>query len=268
MAKKYPCDLKPPKRSGKVRKTPYNSLPERIKQSKPMNFRYVDYDYLSAKCQQYGIKSQRQYRDFVKYFKPGGFPGAPERVYFNEWKDWNAFLRTDNRYYGNDTIFKLVPYWDAVSFVHPLNFSSQKEYEVAFENDSFPTGVPKNPHKRYNNFIKNGGWKTYLGKSMIAKVNAQQQVQQACALVYNIGKSPNIMSLVVAQGGVTDLKEKMDAAPHLQAVKVYNWYPENAKDIVELLNVLGKKQQDFTWLFSNPNAVYYELQDILEPLSY
>ncbi len=257
---------KPKQRS--VRKTDYDMLPEKIKQLRPHNFRYADYDYISAKAQQYGIKSQRQYRIFVKYYEPAGFPSAPDRAYFNEWIDWNAFLRTDNRYYGNDTLFKLVPYWDAVAKVQPLKLTSQIEYEQAFENGKFPVGVPKNPHKRYHNFIKNGGWRSYLGKSMIDKINAQQSIQQACALVYTKDQSPNVISLVVALGGVTDLLEKLNDAPHLQVVKVYNWYPENGQDILGLLDALGTKQSEFTWLFHNPNEVYYELQGILEPLSY
>lgn len=264
-----PRPKRPPARpTGSVRKTPFELLPQKIKDSRAKNYRYVDYEYLSAKVQQYGITSQRQYRIFVKYFLPGGFPSAPERVYFNEWVDWNSFLRTDNRYYGKDTLFKLVPYWDAVAKVQPLKLSSQIEYEQAFEDGKFPVGIPKNPHKRYHNFIKNGGWKSYLGKSMIDKINAQQSIQQACALVYTKNQSPNVLSLIVAHGGVTDLFEKLEAAQHLQVVKVYNWYPENGQDILGLLDALGTKQSEFTWLFHNPNEVYYELQGILEPLSY
>lgn len=267
MTKKYPSQLKPPKSStGSVRKTPYDSLPESIKLSKPIDYRYVDLNYLSAKVQQYGIKSQRQYRDLVKYFKPGGFPGAPERVY-DTWTNWNDFLHTDNRYYGADELSKLVPYWDAVAFVHTFNFSSALEYTTAFEEGKFPKGIPKNPHKRYSRFMKNGGWNAYLGKTVIAKVTAQQEIQQACALVYTKDQSPNTMTLLIAQGGITDLKEKLTAATHLQAVKIYNWYPENAQDVVGLLDILGNKQQDFTWIFPNPTAIFYELQNILEPIT-
>ncbi len=256
------------KKQRSVRKTSFEMLPEKIRLSRPIHFRYCDYDYVSAKAQQYGIKSQRQYRLFCKFYNPGGFPTAPDRAYANEWVDWNAFLRTDNRYYGNDTLFKIIPYWDAVNKIQPLKFTSEREYKEAFDKDIIPKGIPKNPEKRYYNFIQNGGWRSYLGKSMIAKLNAQQQVQQACALAYTKGQSPNILSLLVASGGVTELKEKLDEAQHLQPVKIYNWYSENAMDILGLLDALGTKQSEFTWLFHNPNEVYYELQGILEALSY
>lgn len=267
-ARKTRCkNIHKKKKKRSVRKTSFEMLPEPIKQLRPKHFRYADYDYVSKKAQQYGLKSQRQYRIFVKFYQPGGFPSAPERIY-NEWVDWNTFLNSSTRFYGHDTPCKLIPYWDAVAKIHSFNFTSSEKYRQAWDEGLIPDGIPKNPEKRYYNFIKNGGWNSFLGKSMISKINAQQQVQQACALAYTKGQSPNILSLLVASGGVTELKEKLDEAEHLQPVKIYNWYPENSQDIISLLDVLGNKQAEYTWLFHNPNEVFYELQGILEPLSY
>lgn len=247
----------------------FKKLPYRIQLSKPMDYRYVDYDYASYKCQQWGIKSARMYRAFTQAFNPAGFPGNPERTYRKDWTTWEDFLNVSNSYAGTaPTSVKsdeLLPFWEAVAKVQSLKLNTRDEFYQAWDEGRIPFGIPKYPPSRYKEFDQNGGWKNFLGKKVTNRIHAQQQLQPVCALCQTVGNSSNVLTLVISKEGFHDLKEILERNTHLRAVKIYNWYPEFSAHIIELLDTMGTKWEDNTWMFPDVNQVYYQLQNYLEP---
>jgi len=153
----------------------FKKLPEHIQQSKPMDYRYVDYDYASKKCEEYGITSARQYRAFQQAFNPQGFPSNPDRTYESQWQTWDSFLQCETKqaYCGtNNSSVKhdeLMPYNDALIWTRTQKFSSTKAYMAAWDNDKVPYGIPRQPQARYSEFYTpidgmKTGWKYFLGK--------------------------------------------------------------------------------------------------------
>jgi hypothetical protein len=245
----------------------FRKLPHRIQLSKPMDYRYVDYDYASYKCQQWGIKSARQYRAFCQAFNPQGFPGNPERTY-REWESWNNFLNVDNGYAGTaETSIKsheLMPFWEAVSKIQSRKFKTRDQYYEAWDNGQIPAGIPRYPQSRYKEFDREGGWKNFLGKKITNRMQAAQKLEPVCALCQTVGQSPNVLTLLISKEGIYDLKENLERNTHLRAVRVYYWYPEFSDYIFEMLDQIGSRQDERTWLFNNVNDVFYELQNYLE----
>jgi hypothetical protein len=245
----------------------FKKLPYRIQHSRPMDYRYLDYDYASFKCQQYGIKSARQYRSWQQFFKPAGFPSNPDSVYNLEWESWNDFLNNDNLYAGYDPksvkASELLPYKDALIWTQSKQFKTVKDYKVAWDDGMILPGIPRNPQVRYKEFHSNGGWKMFLGKKLEHRLDAKKDLEPIAALCRTVGQSPNVLQLVISSQGIIDIQQQILAAPHLEAVKAYYWYHDYGTFVFELLDKMGTKQNENTWMFSDLNALYYELSAVL-----
>ena len=246
----------------------FSRLPDDLKDSRPMDYRFVDYDYLSFKVQQYGIKSARQYKSFYTVMKPQGWPYKPEQAY-KQWDSWNTFLTIDNGYYGTaESSVKsseLLPFWDAVTLIQSLQLPTREAFFEAWEEGRIPAGIPKRPPNRYPEFNRFGGWKNFLGKGISHRVNAQIKVESVCALCRTVGDSDNTLTLVVAKNGITQLREILENNHQLQYVKVYYWYIDYAPYIMDMLNELGNSTAKNQWMFNDPNGVFYEMANVLEP---
>jgi len=242
-------------------------LPKTVLNRRPMDFRYVEYDYASYIVQKLGIKSFRQYRKWVKEYHPGGFPTAPERVY-HEWKSWNDFLNVDNGYLGTaeDSVssFELLPYWEAVNVIQPLQFKTMDEYLNAWDDGKIPGGIPRRPDMRYQNFTKNGGWSIFLGKTISNRVQASQNTEPLLALCSTVGQSPNVLTLVISKKGPRDLSEILKGAPHLKTVQIFHWDDSVMQSFHNLLNYYGTQQSDNAWMFSNVHDILFELSNLLD----
>lgn len=156
----------------------WNKLPEKIRNSRPMDYRFVDYQYASDKCKEFGITSARQYRAWQQAFNPAGFPALAQRTYENEWVSWDAFLQceksTEFAGTAKNTIKadELMPYDDALKWVQAAGFKSKAEYQEAWDAGKIPFGIPKHPPSRYPDFYgitpdgkHKKGWRYFLGKT-------------------------------------------------------------------------------------------------------
>lgn len=84
-----------------------------------------------------GLKTQAEYRAWVKSARPQYIPTHPETVYKDEWVCWRDWLGTEFR-----------PFVQAREFVRSLGLKSRKEWRV-WSKTQRPTGIPTNPNVIY-----------------------------------------------------------------------------------------------------------------------
>jgi len=233
-----------------------------------MDFRWVDYNYAQYKVQQLGIKSARQYKRWAREYNPGGFPVRPEKIYAEYWVDWNEFLNGNNMFSADYPMAvrekDLMPYWDAVSYVHPYRFVNADEYREAFDKGKFPKGIPRQPHLRYNTFYHHGGWKAWLGKDAAVRLEAEQTVDPVMVIYESPQHNqPNILSVMIHKKGNHALLDMIQKSG-LRVVRLYHWYPDFADEIFRILDFYGNRWDDTTWTFPNVNEVLFELSSVLE----
>ena len=244
-------------------------LPYHIQHSRPMDYRWVEYDYASHMAQQWGIKSARQWRSFITVFKPSGMPKNPDQVYRRYWNGWSTFLSTENLYAGYDpasvTAEELLPYDQAVQYTQSKQFETVDKFQEAFDQGLILQGIPRAPQVRYKEFYPKGGWKYFLGKKLSSRVDAAKNMEAVCALCRNCNQQDNVLTLVISSQGAGILEKQIEANPDLTAVKAYFWHHDFGDYIFELLNKMGTKQSENSWMFPDLNALYYELGSVLEP---
>ncbi len=243
-------------------------LPYHIQHSRPMDYRWVEYDYASHMGQKWGIKSARQWRSFVQFFQPSGFPTNPDQVYRLQWESWETFLNADNSYEGFRenyvTAEELLPYNEARQWTVAKQFPTVEAYQTAFDNGQVLKGIPRAPQVRYKEFYPNRGWKGFLGKKIEDRLETVKNAEAVCAFCTNANQQNNILTLVISSQGGAALEKQINANPDLTAVRAYFWHHEFGQYIFELLNKLGTKQTDNSWLFPDLNNLYYELSSVLE----
>ena len=227
----------------------------------------MDYEYAQYYIQKLGIKSARQYKRWVREWEPAGFPVFPEKAYSDSWVSWNEFLGGDNRFsadYPQAVREKdLLPYWDAVSYVHPFRFANAEEYREAFDAGKLPHGIPRQPHLRYSTFYHYGGWKGWLGKDAATRVQAEQSLEPVLVIYRASEQSPNVLSIIIHTKGDHALRSLIEER-QLKVVRLFHWYPEFADHVFEMLNHFGTQQTDTSWLFANVNEILFELSSVLE----
>ena len=243
-------------------------LPYHIQHSRPMDYRWVEYDYASHMGQKWGISSARQWRAFVQFFQPSGFPSNPDQAYRLQWESWETFLNADNSYEGFKenavTAQELLPYNEALAFAQSQQFETVEKYFEAWDAGLVPKGIPRQPQVRYKEFYPKGGWKYFLGKKVSARIDAAKNIEPVAALCQNCNQQPNVLTLVISSQGGAALNKQIQSNSELTAVKAYYWHHEFAEYIFEMFDAMGTKQNENSWLFSDLNNLYYELSSVLE----
>lgn len=243
-----------------------STLPKMILNSRPMDWRWVDYDYCKYVTGMAGIKTFRQFRSWVRDYKPGGIPSRPELIY-SEWNGWAHFLDTDNVYDADNPKSvrekDLMPFWEACNLIQAMQLRTKKEYFKAFDDGQIPKGITKRPDRRYPSFHSSGGWKNWLGKNIKHRLEASKNIKPLLILYQSSERSENILSIIIHKQGVTSMM-KMIRDRKLNVVKIFHWYPEFAEHIFGLFNQYGMQQDDNSWLFSNRFTILYELESVLE----
>jgi len=242
------------------------TIPKIVLKSKPMDWRWIPYHMCKDLTNMAGIKTFRQYRAWVRDYKPGGIPTRPERVY-PEWIDWKTFLETDNVYDADSPKAvrekDLMKYWEAVNLIQTMQFKNVDQYKEAFDDGLIPKGIPKNPARRYPSFYVNGGWKNFLGKDIKHRIEANRNIDPLLILYKTSVQSPNLLSIMIHKQGVSTLmKELRDK--QIDVVKIFHWYPDFSGHVFDMLNHYGNKQAENTWLFPNVNEILFELGSVLE----
>jgi len=244
---------------------PRVALPKKIRNTKPMDWRWVDYSYAQHIVQRIGITSARQYQKWYNDCSPAGFPLKPQRTY-PEWVSWNEFLGGNNCYAADHPTAvrkkDLLPYWDAVNLIQAMQLKTVEEYLQAFDDGLIPAGIPRLPHQRYKVFYVYGGYKNWLGKDIKHRLEATKNINPLLVL-YQSGQQPNVISILIHKKGVQELRDIVRER-NLKVIRVYHWYDEFGEGIFDILNHFGTKQNDTTWMFSNVNEVLFELGSVLE----
>ena len=116
------------------------------------------------------LKDNSEWKKFTKSGnKPNDIPANPYQTYTNHgWKgipDWlgNGNLSSIDR--------KYVTYEKCQKFVHNLQITNQKEWEIYQKNNKKPKNIPSHPDRIYKNEWR--GWGTFLGTGRVANQEKQ-----------------------------------------------------------------------------------------------
>lgn len=251
----YECMQMPKKRS----------IPKLILNSKPMDWRWIPYHMCKELTNMAGIQTFRQYRAWVRDYKPGGVPTRPEYVY-KDWVDWQTFLETDNVYDADSpgAVRKenLMDYWEAVNLIQPLQLQTVDEYKEMYDAHNLPKGIPRRPDRRYPTFYANGGYKTWLGKDIKHRVEAKQQVKTLFILYRRPDTSSNALSILMYTKGYRQLINEL-SGQQIQVLKIYEWEAALSEHVFKVMDHYGTKQGEVSWLFNSIDVILYELGGIL-----
>jgi len=242
-------------------------LPEALVNSKPKDWRWMPYDLAKQYAMRTGIRSHRQYRTWIRNYKPGGMPSNPSEVYI-EWDTWNTFLDTNNIYSADAphavTRDKRRPYWEAVALIHKLGIKTVEEFNIEFDKGNIPDGIPRNPIRGYRDFTKNGGWPGFLGKTVQSKINAAKEITAIFILYRMPNISPNILGVFIHKTGQAEL-QKIIAERNLTIVQWYIWEDEQSTAVFNALDQHGSRQpNNNSWLFHNVNSVLFDIGQYLD----
>ena len=106
----------------------------------------------------WGLKSRKQYHEYINRNHPPRIPYSPEITYKNKgWKNWGNWL-------GNERL----PFPKAREIVSSHKFGSIKGYFEYVRKNRLPKGIPKNPAETYKNKGWNG-WGDFLGTNIIRR---------------------------------------------------------------------------------------------------
>lgn len=223
--------------------------------------RWMSYDAAKLTVQQEAseVKSRREYYIWHRKARPVGLPRYPHRVYLKEWKGWPAFLGTDNVFAANKSR-EYRPYWEAVRFVQTLGLKSANEYLDAYEAGKIPADIPKGPNQWYDEWT---GWPSFLGKDVIAKVEAAKADTAVIGLCHPSGMPVGYIQLVIAERGVAEFKQKCDASG-MRVYRAYKWDKSKMDIVRAILMKNGSPQQDGMWIVRNVHEVTFEMDNLFD----
>lgn len=128
---------------------------------------FFPYPEFKKRVQAARVMSMTQYRLWrlsVDY--KVNLPRDPEQIYGHEWEGWAILLGTDV-YSRLDRIRLLMPFDQAIKFVHGLQLKTQREYQDWWMSVK-PIGLPTMPDRTYHrDWI---GWPHFLGTRLEAKL--------------------------------------------------------------------------------------------------
>jgi hypothetical protein len=125
------------------------------------NHTFISFNEAKIKLKELGIKTNKEWREFVKNGKNiYNIPNSPDRVY-SEWVSWNDFLNSDKL----SNFREFLSFEDAKKYVQQFNITSSSEFKLWRKNNN-ETSIPVNPWKTY----KNDGWVSwgdFLGTNIV-----------------------------------------------------------------------------------------------------
>lgn len=133
------------------------------------NLQYRDYYEAKKFVNSLNIKSQREWREYLKTkTKPADIPANPNSTYENKgWKGYGDWLGT-NSVAPQEKIYR--SFQEVKEFVSNLNLKSGTDWKKICKSNNFPTDIPKSVNVVY----KDRGWKgwgDFLGTYSIAVKN-------------------------------------------------------------------------------------------------
>jgi hypothetical protein len=241
----------------------------------PRHKKHITNPYLSYdKAQEYvleqtpAITTRAQYLRWHKEHNPSFLPRWPHHV----WDDfsWNRFLNTSNSFEKTqERILNAAPrvyrnMWEAVRYAQgqskQFQLSSQKEWELFYDEYDLPNDIPKRPHQAYDDFP---GYDVWLGKSVKAHIATAQESVAIVGLHHMKDYPPNCVMLKVWKDGYASMKAQLD--DDVMLGKVYRlWdYEEGVMPQAMALMERHGHKRDGGYVIPNPNALLWDLDSLL-----
>ena len=225
---------------------------------------WLKYDQAARIAKEAGCVSRKSFWDWHAAARPNNIPKMPQRVY-KEWTTWGEFLGTNNTFqiYEKGSYRQ---YWEAVRWAqktckeHKLTRSLDWLHYYDANEESIPNDIPKNAHYHYKEDWL--GWATWLGSNIEATIVSQQQEIAVFALCTQSWSSANVIRVVVANDGIEELKEKMEA-DNLTPVRVYQFEKDNAQQASDIINACGSVQGDGSYIVRDMNNLLFEYDNLL-----
>lgn len=182
-----------------------------------------DYETAMAIVRSEQIGSVTQYRRWYQMNNPTRMPKNPDRAYKKQWRGWNAFLGTTNKYIrrpGDKTTGKgkYRSFEAARAFVRTLNLHSIQEWRDYINSGRCPSDIPSRPDIVYSKGVRNEywlSWKDWFGISPLLYKTPEEIIKNYLPVLYIAQKamSPrNVYVINAIPGGDEAL------VPHLNKI--------------------------------------------------
>ena len=112
----------------------------------------ISYKKLQKLAINSGLKTAREYYDYVKDNNPEGWPKHPESTYKHtkEWLGWGKFLNT-GRQSNKNKRGNFLSFNEAKLIVSRQNLKGWADWRVYIKSENFPERIPKYPNETYKN---------------------------------------------------------------------------------------------------------------------
>lgn len=213
------------------------------------------------------IPSRSKFEDWWDKNKPKSIPRFPYRVYKDEWKTWNDFLGTDNKFQ-----VKVANKWrslpDAVAFVHTLHIATSKEWmEWCRETGNLPSDIPARPDLVYNTWRS---WSHWLGTttSQIAQVQQERARTQVFYVIREQGAPSNIVCVGIDPSGLQSIKERW-TREKFEIVRLFWYDADRSEQISQVLSNCSSPYQGYERERLVPNLweLVWQLETILDQIT-
>lgn len=124
--------------------------PKKKRKGKSTSAQYLPFDQARKLVHKLGVSSRDQFRVLPKEALRG-VPKDPQKVYSDQWKDWDHWLAPEGR---------LLSFKEARTFVHLLNLKNQGAWEAYSSTRHKLKSISDNPKRVYNDEWQ--GWDDWL----------------------------------------------------------------------------------------------------------
>ena len=203
-------------------------------------------------------RSRTEYWTWWDRVEPFGIPRNPDRVY-KDWVTWADFLDTDNEFCAYEKgVWR--KYFDAMRYVHSRKLENKPAYKEAVLGSDWPKDIPKSPQTIYAEW---DSWSTWLGITLRSRMNVMTEVKQ-CMAICTIGSmSANVVRVLIARGGIDDLRTQLEDAGNLKVYKMYGWSSDDGDVLSTLMARFASDQGGGEYIVHNMPSLLFELDSVL-----
>jgi hypothetical protein len=209
------------------------------------------------------ISSAWMFKKWFKLHRPARLPADPSRVYRDEWKGWNYFLRNDNKnfYDARARLITYRPYEESRIYAQSLGLKIREEWFELCKSGKKPKDVPSRPDVVYrHDWIS---WRQFLGGSTIAHIETQQNSQKFIFVAKYEYMPHNVFKIDITNVGVESLKYY--AREHkFKILKLYNM--PNGEDAPTEFKKLVARYCEKWWEGEYGDYVCSEIYELLMEL--
>lgn len=212
------------------------------------------------------IQSSTAYKKWWDKHKPETLSKWPHRVYREEWKGWNDFLGTDNKFESNKQRWR--PYDLAVEWAQTLKLETEAEWKQFCASGKKPDDIPVRPDLSYRTWTS---WNYWLGYRPADKLKAAQAVLDNMSVFFIIhkpGYPENVLTYGVEPRGLWALKQRWEREPY-EIIRFFKFDSSKQGEIQRITRELTYEYQGEGSARVTPNVweVLWYLSEILEVIT-